>query len=116
MNMQIASLLDLFATKLKVLLQRVKAKDYLDIAAMLKHSADLPPALAAARTLYGETLQPSEYLKAPVYFEGGDLPSLPAATRSMLIKAASGVRDLPTVPRLARTLSLPIRRSKGNRR
>jgi Nucleotidyl transferase AbiEii toxin, Type IV TA system len=113
--LQVASLLDLFATKLKVLLQRVEAKDYVDIAAMLKHGADLTPALAAARTLYGETFQPNECLKALVYFEGGDLPSLPVAMRSRLIKAASSVRNLPTVPRLARRLSLPIRTSRNRR-
>lgn len=105
--MQVASLDDLFATKVKVLLQRIEAKDYLDVAAMLQNGAGLAAGLAAARTLYGETFQPNEFLKALVYFKGGDLRSLPRATRSLLIKAVSGVRDLPKVRRSSRSLSIP---------
>jgi hypothetical protein len=108
---QVASLDDLFATKLKVLLQRVEAKDYLDVAAMLESGASLAAALAAARTLYGETFQPTECLKALIYFEGGDLRALPKATRSSLIKAVGAVRDLPKVRRLSRVLRIPT----GNR-
>lgn len=114
--LQVASMADLMATKLKVLLQRVEAKDYLDIEAILKRGSDLATGLAAARTLYGETFQPNECLKALVYFDGGDLPSLSAATRSILIRAASSVRDLPRVPRVARALSAPSRRPAGNRK
>ncbi|MGH6892980.1 MAG: nucleotidyl transferase AbiEii/AbiGii toxin family protein, partial [Dongiaceae bacterium] len=104
--LQIASLKDLMATKLKVLSQRVEAKDYQDVAAMLGAGADLATALSAARKLYGDAFQPNECLKALVYVEGGDLSSLPASTRRTLIAAASSVRDLPNVRRLARTLSL----------
>jgi hypothetical protein len=105
--MQVASLDDLFATKVKVLLQRIEAKDYLDVAAMLQNGADLAAGLAAARTLYGETFQPNECLKALVYFKGGDLRSLPRATRALLIKAVGDVRDLPKVRRSSRSLSIP---------
>jgi hypothetical protein len=51
--LQIASLNDILATKLKVLLQRIEAKDYLDVAALLDAGADLSAGLASARTLYG---------------------------------------------------------------
>ena len=105
--LQVASLDDLFATKIKVLLQRVEAKDYLDVAAMLENGADLASGLASARTLYGETFQPAECLKALVYFEGGDLGSLARATRATLIKAVNAVGDLPRVRRLSRSLSIP---------
>jgi hypothetical protein len=103
--LQVASLEDLLATKLKVLLQRVEAKDYLDVAAMLEGGADLAAGLAAARTLYGEAFQPNECLKALVYFEGGDLSSLPRPTRSILIEAVKAVEDLPKVRRSSRALS-----------
>jgi len=106
--LQVASIDDLFATKLKVLLQRVEAKDYLDVAAMLENGANLAAGLAAARTLYGETFQPNECLKALVYFEGRDLRSLSRATRSTLIQAVRVVGDLPKARRLSRTLSIPI--------
>jgi Nucleotidyl transferase AbiEii toxin, Type IV TA system len=101
---QVASADDLLATKLKVLLQRVEAKDYLDVAALLEGGADLARGLAAARTLYGMTFQPTECLKALIYFKGEELRSLSRATRSRLTKAVNGVRDLPKIRRSSRAL------------
>lgn len=94
---QVASLEDLLATKVKVLLQRVEAKDYLDVAALLGNGVSLARGLAAARSLFGPAFQPSESLKALVYFEGGDLNSLAETTKHLLIRAASAVEDLPSV-------------------
>jgi hypothetical protein len=112
--LQVASLQDLLATKLKVLLQRVEAKDYLDVAAMLENEADLAAGLAAARALYGDTFPPNECLKALVYFEGGDLSSLPSAVRSTLIESVRAVDDLPKMRRSSRALGAPIaRRPRG---
>ncbi|MHB8472265.1 MAG: nucleotidyl transferase AbiEii/AbiGii toxin family protein [Gammaproteobacteria bacterium] len=102
--LQVAALDDLMATKLKVLLQRVEAKDYQDIAAMIKAGASLASGLAAARALYGASFQPSESLKALVYFEGGDLQTLLPEDKEVLIKATSAVRDLPVVRIAAREL------------
>lgn len=112
--LQVASLEDLLATKLKVLLQRVEVKDYLDVAAMLEHGGDLAAGVAAARALYGNTFPPNECLKALVYFEGGDLSSLSRAVRSTLIEAVRSVDDLPKVRRSSRALSAPTaRRPRG---
>ena len=112
--MQVASLQDLFATKLKVLLQRVEAKDYRDVAAMLDDGADLATALAAARALYGRTFQPTECLKALVYFKDDELRSLSRKTRSSLVQEVSSVRDLPKVRRSSRALGAPTaRRPRG---
>jgi hypothetical protein len=113
--LQIASTIDLFATKLKVLLQRVEAKDYQDIAAMLEHGLRLADGLAAARTLYGGTFQPTECLKALIYFKDGDLESLSRATRSRLIAAVNEVRDLPRIRRTSKSLSaaMAARRPRG---
>lgn len=102
---QVASLDDLLATKLKVILQRIEAKDYRDIAAMLASGMDLSIGLAAARALYGNQFQPSESLKAMVYFEGGDLQSLTPKEKNALIAAAGSVRKLPQVHRRSRELS-----------
>lgn len=101
----VASRSDLLATKLKVLLQRVEAKDYLDIAALLQAGASLAQGLADARTLYGASLQPSECLKALIYFQGGDLDTLPTQTRTILITAVAAVGTLPTSSLLASTLT-----------
>jgi Nucleotidyl transferase AbiEii toxin, Type IV TA system len=94
---QVASLDDLMATKVKVILQRAEAKDYRDIAAMVRVGTCLDRALAAARVLFGTNFQPSESLKALVYYEDGDLKTLSEPDRVCLIEAASAVRALPTV-------------------
>ena len=65
--LQVASQDDLLATKLKVLLQRVEAKDYLDIAALLRAGVRLERGLAIARAMFG-TAVPAE--RVP---EGDDL-------------------------------------------
>jgi hypothetical protein len=104
-TLQVATLDDLMATKVKVILQRIEAKDYRDIAAMLKAGVSLSRGLSAAREMYGHSFQPSESLKAMVYFEGGDLLTLADSERAMLIAAASAVRDLPTVEIVSRELA-----------
>jgi hypothetical protein len=103
---QVASLEDLLATKVKVLLQRVEAKDYFDVATLLGNGVSLVRGLAAARSLFGPAFQPSECLKALVYFEGGDLNSLTESTRHLLIHAASAVGDLPGVPVVDKQLTV----------
>ena len=105
--LQVASLDDLMATKVKVILQRAEAKDYRDIAAMVSAGVDLSRGLAAAQKIYGPNFQPSESLKAMVYFDDGDLRTLTKGERSCLVKAASAVRDLPCVEILAQQLTIP---------
>jgi hypothetical protein len=102
-----ASLDDLMATKLKVILQRAEAKDYRDIAAMLGANVDLATGLAAARLLFAPTFQPSESLKALVYFGDGDLDTLPPEDKRTLVAGAGAVRELPAATR--RSSSLGIR-------
>lgn len=103
---QIASKDDLLATKLKTLLQRVEAKDYLDIAALLGAGTALDRGLAGARALYGQAFQPAECLKALVYFQGGDLDTLSADTREALIRAVAASGRLPQVAIISHTLAL----------
>jgi len=103
--LQVAALDDLMATKVKVVLQRAEAKDYRDIAAMIRAGVSLSKGLAVARELFGSTFQPSESLKAMVYFEDGDLPTLTKDDRNTLISAVGAVRDLPMVAILSRKLS-----------
>lgn len=71
--LHVASLDDLVASKVKVILQRAEAKDYRDIAAMVGAGVNMAQGLAAARALFGLSFQPGESLKAMVYFEDGDL-------------------------------------------
>jgi hypothetical protein len=104
--LQVASLDDLMATKVKVILQRVEAKDYRDVAAMVSAGVSLAQGLAAARALYGGAFQPSESLKALVYFQGGDLAMLSPEDRRTLVEVVSRVGDLPALTVLSRELTL----------
>lgn len=105
-RVQIASCDDLLATKLKVLLQRVEAKDYADVAELLKAGVSLESGLAGARALFGPSFQPSECLKALVYFEGGDLNTLSHETKGFLIRASSTVRNIPSREVVAQQLAI----------
>jgi hypothetical protein len=102
--LQVASMQDLLATKLKVVLQRAEAKDYSDIAALLSAGLRLADGLAAARLLFGPNFQPSESLKALSFYGDGDLHTVSAADRSCLITAAQAVRDLPPANLLSHKL------------
>ncbi len=103
---QIASREDLLGTKLKVFLQRIESKDYLDIAAILQSGTSLAVGLGSACALFGPAFQPSECLKALVYFEGGDLDVLPADVRRQLIASVKDVDDIPKIPIFDRRLTL----------
>ncbi|MEI6536159.1 MAG: hypothetical protein WCN98_12500, partial [Verrucomicrobiaceae bacterium] len=92
--MVVASLEDLLAFKLNLVVQRVEAKDYLDVASILAAGVPLERGLASAEMLFAPALPPMVVLKALTYFEGGDLSSLPSATRDSLIAAVASVGDL----------------------
>lgn len=96
---RVASLLDLAGTKVKALLQRVEAKDYLDIAAVLKTGLPLEQILGAARALFGPAFNPLIAQKTLAYFEGGDLASLPADVQQLLITHATRDAEAPDLPR-----------------
>jgi hypothetical protein len=103
----VASLEDLLATKLKATLDRAEAKDYRDIAAMLRAGVSLPHGVAAFSKMFpgGE---PAEVLRALGYFGDGDLPSLPAADKKLLRGARDQVRDLPEVQIAPGSLAPPV--------
>jgi hypothetical protein len=87
----VASLLDLAATKVKVVQDRAEVKDYLDLGRLLEEGIDLAQALAAARAVYGEVFNPLLSLKALTYFGDGDLRTVPERLQTRLIRAVEGV-------------------------
>ena len=96
----LASMDDLFGHKLKVLLQRVEAKDYQDIAAMLRAGLRIERGLGVARALFGPAFPPADALRALTYFEGGDLDALSAPDRMTLTDAAGragGVEEVKII-------------------
>ena len=100
-----ASMLDLFGTKLKVLLQRVQSRDYQDLAAILRAGLALPDGLGAAATLFGSSFPPMEAAKALGWFHG-DAANVPAGDRDTLAKAvAEWDRTLARIPRRASRLA-----------
>jgi hypothetical protein len=105
---EVASMEDLMAHKLKVILPRAEKKDYEDIAAMLRAGNSLSRGLAAARLFFGATFQPAESLKALVYFKDGDLARLSRDDQRTLIAAAAAVGNLPRVALRSRRLAIPL--------
>lgn len=103
--LQVASLDDLMATKVKAILQRVEAKDYRDIASMVNAGVSLSKGLASACKMFGKDFQPSESLKAMVYFRGGDLNTLTEDEKKTIVTAVSNVGDLPIVDILSHKLT-----------
>lgn len=93
--LQVASLDDLMAMKLKVILQRAEAKDYRDIAAMVVAGVPVDRGLATAGQMFGDAFQPSESLKAMTFFGDGDLHTLSSKEHATLVTAASAVNRLP---------------------
>lgn len=90
--MIVASLEDLMAQKLKVVMQRVESKDYRDIAALLRAGQTLESGMAGACALYGMSFSPMDCAKALVFFKGGDLAMVPPADRKTLITAVQALR------------------------
>ena len=93
----VASMLDLAATKAKVVQDRASARDYIDLDALLKHGVDLADALGAASAAYGPTFNPLLTAKALAYYDDGDLGSLPTNVRQRLTAALQGL-DLGALP------------------
>jgi hypothetical protein len=96
----IASLLDLAAQKMKVILARAEAKDYLDIYTLLKAGIALPRALGAAKALYPE-FNPLLSLKALAYHGEPGLAAMPAEIREFLTTASAKVESVEAIPKIA---------------
>jgi hypothetical protein len=103
--LQAASLEDLMALKLKVILDRVEAKDYRDVAALITAGLSLERGLSGTAALYGSNFAPAESLKALVHFKGGDLETLSVTEKKTLIEAVRSIRSLPTVFLVSQNLS-----------
>ena len=90
-GVHVASLLDLFGTKCKVVMDRANVKDYQDIVAIIKNTdLTLAEGLAAANAIYGDAFMPLNSLKALSYTS--DLAkTLPASDLAVLHKGITDV-------------------------
>jgi len=100
---RVASLLDIGASKMKVILERIETKDYHDIYWLLEAGVKLPDMLAAAAALYRDRglNNPLMSLRAVGYFGDGDLYSLPEGVKETLAKAA-GIACQGDIPPMAK--------------
>lgn len=99
----VASLLDLAATKVKVVQDRAEAKDYIDLSRLLEEGIDLGDALGAARSVYGGSFNPILSLKALSFFNDGDLRTLSGTIRLRLSNAVGRIdvgriSEIPPLP------------------
>lgn len=113
----IASLLDLAAQKMKVILVRAEAKDYADIYALLKAGVTLPKALGAAKALYPK-FNPVLSLKALTYYGEPTLATVPTQVREYLTEESAKVESVKIIPRIATSISpnLSIRKTRTQKR
>jgi len=94
-QLKVASPEDLLALKLGVIQQRVEAKDYLDIHALLKSGLSLSVGLCHLDALHPLTTNWMITLKTLVFFKGGDLEGLPETVKRDLEEAVRLVRTVP---------------------
>lgn len=90
--LQVASLKDLLAMKVSVIMKRVEAKDYRDIAAILRNGTSLSEGLSGACTIYGDQFPVIESLRTMTYFQGGDLEHLSENDKKTLIENTKDFR------------------------
>lgn len=84
----VASALDIFATKLKGIIQRPSTEDFADIIRLIKSQESLLEALEAASILFGTDYSPMLALKALSYFDELK-PPLSQVDASFLIEQVS---------------------------
>lgn len=100
-GIRVASLTDLAAAALQSVQTRSRAKDYLDVDALLRlGEISLRRAFGAAAAVFGDRFDPSATLKALTFFRDGDLHRVPGSVRERLARAADGV-DPDRIPRLS---------------
>lgn len=93
----VASLEDLAAFKLAALVNRVELKDYLDVAALLRHGLSLSYMLACANAAYRGEFPIAACLKSLAWFDDPELVDLTAKDRHLLETNALAVEQLPIV-------------------
>ena len=102
---RVASRLDLLATKLATVTQRIEPRDYVDIAALLTAGLSINEGIAALLALYGNQASGLQSVKTIAWFRDGDLEAvLPADVRDLLTRAAAAYdpRTPPAPKRSAR--------------
>jgi hypothetical protein len=105
-GLQIASLLDLAAHKLKVLLVRAEKKDLLDLDAIFRSGISVNDAAGALMAITGGAYDPAHSVKGLAYFGDGDLNELPLDVKGRLTAAANRFSGPSAISLQSETLAL----------
>jgi hypothetical protein len=108
-SLRVASLLDLMATKLYAVIERVEPKDFTDIAAMCRAGVGMAEGMGAAKAMFGRDFDPLVCSRALTWFGDEDLDPLSDADKATLVEAVNSLdlKRLPRVKRVSKKLSLP---------
>jgi len=96
-QLKIASLRDLFATKLNTIQHRAECKDYIDIDAIIQSGLSLEEGLGCAQAVYGAPFDPASSLRALCSYRDGNLSELSHQIKKRLLKTASSVEKIPVI-------------------
>lgn len=96
-QLKIASLKDLFATKLNTIQHRAECKDYIDIDAIIKSGLSLEEGLGCAVAVYGKSFDPASSLRALCSYRDGDLNELKNEIKERLSTHAAAVEKIPGI-------------------
>jgi len=96
-QLKIASLRDLFATKLNTIQQRAECKDYLDIDALIRSGLSLEEGLGCAIAVFGKQFDPATSLRALCSYRDGDLNELDNEIKIRLSAAARLVESIKKI-------------------
>lgn len=104
-KLQVASMRDLFGTKLHTIQARAELKDYLDIDAILNFGITLEEGLGYAQAIFGEQFDPATSLRALCSYHDGDLPELPKKIKARLSQSAAAVNDIKSTSLISETIT-----------
>lgn len=96
-QLKIASLRDLFATKLNTIQHRAECKDYIDIDALIRSGLSLAEGLGCAVAVYGKQFDPATSLRALCSYRDGDLNELDTDIKIRLSTAARLIETIKKI-------------------
>lgn len=96
-QLKIASLKDLFASKLNTIQHRAECKDYIDIDAIIKSGLSLAVGLGCAIAVFGKSFDPASSLRALCSYRDGNLNELKKEIKNHLSSCAAAVETIPEI-------------------
>jgi len=105
-HVPVASSLDLLATKLSTITQRIEARDYVDIAALLRPGLSINEGVAALLALYGTQANALQSIKTLTWYRDGDLDRVLPERVKATLRAATVAFQIETTAMPRRSVRL----------